>query len=61
MKSLVRAVVGLVLPPDDRTLFLSLSAEDKVLAIDVETRRVLGEYPTGSAPDGIGYTPLQLR
>jgi YVTN family beta-propeller protein len=52
---------GVVLYPDDRTLFLALAGRDRVLAIDIESREILGEYSTGSAPDGIGYSSLQLR
>ncbi|PCJ28007.1 MAG: hypothetical protein COA96_02265 [SAR86 cluster bacterium] len=52
---------GVTLYSDDRTLFLSLSAENKVLVIDIESREVLGEYLTGEAPDGIAYSPLVLR
>jgi len=52
---------GVVLYPDDRTLFLALAGRDQVLVIDIESRQILGEYSTGSAPDGIGYSPLQLR
>jgi len=52
---------GVVLYPDDRTLFLALAGRDRVLVIDIESREILGEYPTGSAPDGIGYSPLKLR
>ena len=52
---------GVTLYTDDRTLFLSSAALDKVLVIDIESRAVLGEYDTGSAPDGIAYSPLVLR
>ena len=52
---------GVTLYRDDRTLFLSLSGQNKVLAIDIESRQVLWEYATGAAPDGIGYSPLVLR
>jgi len=52
---------GVVLYPDDRTLFLALAGRDRVMVIDIESREILGEYATGSAPDGIGYSPLQLR
>jgi YVTN family beta-propeller protein len=52
---------GVVLYPDDRTLFLALAGRDRVLVIDIDSREILGEYPTGSEPDGIGYSPLQLR
>ena len=46
---------------DDRTLFLSLAGVDKVMVIDIESRTILGEYETGSSPDGIAYSPLVLR
>lgn len=52
---------GVVLYSDDRTLFISLAGQDKILAIDIQAREVVGEYTTGSAPDGIGYSPLVLR
>jgi len=52
---------GVVLHPDDRTLFLSLSRRDRVIVIDIETREILGSYATGSSPDGIGYSPLVIR
>ena len=52
---------GVTLYGDDRTLFLSLSAQNKVLVIDIESRKILGEYNTGESPDGIAYTPLVLR
>lgn len=52
---------GVVLYPDDRTVFLSLSGQDKVLAIDIESREILREFATGSAPDGIGWSPLVLE
>jgi len=51
---------GLVLHPDGRHLFLSLSAADRVAVIDVLERRVLGYLPAGSSPDGIGYSPLTV-
>jgi len=52
---------GVTLYPDDRTLFLALSGQDRVLVVDVESREILGEYPAGDAPDGIGYSPLVHR
>jgi DNA-binding beta-propeller fold protein YncE len=52
---------GLTLYKDDRALFLSLAAQNKVLVIDIETRKILGEYPAGSSPDGIGYSPIVIR
>lgn len=52
---------GVVLYPDDRTLFLALAGRDRVLVIAIDSREILGEYPAGSAPDGIGYSPLLIR
>ena len=52
---------GVTLYPDDRTLFVSLSGQNKVLVVNSRTQEILGEYATGNAPDGIGYSPLVLR
>lgn len=52
---------GIIFHPNDQILFLSLSGKNKVVAIDRESLEVLGEYETGSAPDGIGYSPLILK
>jgi len=49
---------GLILHPDGRTLFLSLSRADRIAVIDIETRTVTGYLPTGVSPDGIGYSAL---
>jgi DNA-binding beta-propeller fold protein YncE len=49
---------GVTLHPDDRTLFLSLSGDDRVAVVDIERMRVLAEYEVGNGPDGIGYSPL---
>jgi len=52
---------GVTLYPDDRTFFLSLSGQNKVVAIDIESREIVREYETGSAPDGVAYSPLVLH
>jgi len=49
------------LHPDDRTLFLSLSGQNRIAVIDIETRQIMGYLPAGSAPDGIGYSMMELR
>jgi YVTN family beta-propeller protein len=49
---------GMTLYPDDRTLFLSLSAQDKILVIDITSRQITGEYQAGSSPDGIAYSSV---
>jgi DNA-binding beta-propeller fold protein YncE len=46
---------GVLLYPDDRTLFVALSRQQKVAVVDIETMQVLGEYQAGRGPDGIGY------
>ena len=52
---------GVILYPDDRTLFVSLAGQNKVLVVNILTQEILGEYPTGDAPDGIAYSPLVLQ
>jgi len=52
---------GVTLYSDDRTLFLSLAGQDRVMVIDIESREILGQYETGASPDGIAYSPLVLR
>lgn len=51
---------GIIFHPNDRVLFLALAGQDKVLAIDADRREILGEYITGEAPDGLGYSALVL-
>ena len=52
---------GVMLYPDDRTLFVALSRQGKVAVIDIETMRLLGEYQAGRGPDGIGYAGPEAR
>lgn len=52
---------GLILHPDGRHLFISLSAADRIAVVDVATRAVLGHLPAGRGPDGIGISPLMVR
>lgn len=52
---------GIIPYRDDGTLFVALSRQGKVLAVDSETLETLREYATGAGPDGIGYSPLTLR
>ena len=51
---------GVVYHPDNRTLFMSAYSKDKVFVIDTASGNTLFELPTGSGPDGIGYSPLVL-
>lgn len=52
---------GIIFHPNDQVLFLSLAGKNKVMVIDRESRAVSGEYETGLAPDGVGYSPLVLK
>ncbi len=48
---------GVIVTPDSRTAFQSLSARGEVLAIDVESGEILGVLPAGLGPDGVAFTP----
>ena len=52
---------GVTLSDDARTLFVSLSQQDQVAIVDLASRRITGYLPTGSGPDGIGFSPRQLE
>jgi len=52
---------GIATYRDDGTLFVALSRQARVLAIDSETLETVREYSTGAGPDGLGYSPLTLR
>ncbi len=51
---------GVTLYSDDRILFVALSGQNRVLVVDIETRKILGDYAVGASPDGIAYSPLLL-
>jgi YVTN family beta-propeller protein len=46
---------GIVVSPDGRTAFVSLSREARVVVIDVPTRTVIGHVPAGQTPDGVVF------
>jgi YVTN family beta-propeller protein len=48
---------GVTMTPDGRYLLESLSAQARVVVIDMRTRAVVGYIPAGETPDGIVYTP----
>lgn len=52
---------GIALSGDGRTAFLSLSAEDRVAVIDLESLTVVGHVPAGSRPDGVAWSAVELR
>ena len=51
---------GLVLHPDGRHLFLSLSRGNRIAVVDIDTRVVVGYLPAGAGPDGIGYSTVRV-
>lgn len=52
---------GITLDASGRVAFLSMSAQAKVVAIDVAARRVVGSVPVGETPDGIAFSRLVVR
>jgi DNA-binding beta-propeller fold protein YncE len=48
---------GITITPDGRHAFLSLSAQNRIAIIDLETRTVVGHVDAGPAPDGVVYVP----
>ncbi len=49
---------GIILSPDGRYAFLSLSAQDRIAIIDIAARKVAGYVPANNTPDGVAYTQL---
>ena len=52
---------GVIMTPDGRYLLESLSAQARVVVIDMRTRTIAGYIPAGQTPDGIAYTPNVVR
>lgn len=52
---------GVTITPDGRYLLESLSAQARVVVIDMRTRTIAGYIPAGQTPDGIAYTPNVYR
>jgi YVTN family beta-propeller protein len=49
---------GLSMAPDGQTVYVTLQGRNAVAAVDVATRTLLVVLPTGTWPDGIGYSTL---
>lgn len=47
---------GVVFHPNNKTLFLSAYSQDRILAVDIPSGKILFELPTGDGPDGIGFS-----
>ena len=52
---------GITVTPDGAVAYLSLSAQAKVVAIDVARRAVIGEVGVGQTPDGVAYSTVVVR
>ncbi len=52
---------GLTLGGDGRTLYLSLSQQNRIAVIDLQTKQVVRHIPTGASPDGVVYSPIVLQ
>jgi DNA-binding beta-propeller fold protein YncE len=49
---------GIVVTPDGRTAFVTLQGRNRVVAIDIASRTVVGMMPTGVWSDGVGYSTV---
>jgi DNA-binding beta-propeller fold protein YncE len=50
---------GVTVAAGDAIAFLSLSAEDRVAVIDLESGEVVAHLPAGRGPDGLAWTPVR--
>ncbi|MGS2719800.1 YncE family protein [Paraglaciecola aestuariivivens] len=46
---------GISLHPELDVAFLSLNLKNKIVAIDINARKIIAEYPTGNNPDGVVF------
>jgi YVTN family beta-propeller protein len=49
---------GLLMTPDGKRLFAAVSTANKVVAIDLETLKVVGEIPGLDNPDGMAWAEV---
>lgn len=50
--------IGVVVGPDSRTAYVSASAADVVVVVDILNLDVLDVFEAGAEPDGIGWSPV---
>jgi len=53
--------VGIVIPPDGRQAYVANTNADLITVIDLKTWKITGRLTAGREPDGMGYTPLELK
>lgn len=46
---------GIALHPELDIAFLSLNLQNKIVAIDINSRKIIAQYPTGTNPDGVAF------
>ncbi len=51
---------GITLHPNKDIAFLSLNLKNKIVAIDINTRKIIQEFPTGNNPDGVAFSSVVL-
>ena len=51
---------GIAFSEDGSVLFQALNRENRVAVIDVASREIIGFVPTGSRPDGVAHTSLDV-
>jgi YVTN family beta-propeller protein len=53
-------IVGLMVSPDGRYAYVSITAADQVAEIDLADYTIRRRIPTGNQPDGLAWSPLRL-
>jgi len=48
---------GVLIEPDGKRAFVSCSPDNRVVAVDLESWKVLGSIPAGRMPDGLAWAP----
>lgn len=49
------APIGILIPPDGKVAFIANTMADVVTVIDLESWTLVGRWPAGNEPDGLGY------
>jgi DNA-binding beta-propeller fold protein YncE len=53
--------VGIVISPDGSRAWVAATQADVVVEIEVETLKIVNLLKAGREPDGMAYSPLDLR
>jgi YVTN family beta-propeller protein len=52
---------GITLSPDGKTVYHTMSLQNRIAVIDLETRSIVRYIEAGARPDGVAYTELVIR